>query len=96
MILTLNSTNFALDSGFYYSNSFSLEENDTLMSIEVQLNTTGEVSVQQSITGKIWYDIADTSFSCSPNGMESYIECQPKILYRLKSATLFTKALILL
>lgn len=53
MILTLNSTNFALDSGFYYSNSFSLEENDTLMSIEVQLNTTGEVSVQQSITGEI-------------------------------------------
>jgi hypothetical protein len=96
MILTFTADNFTLDTGFYYSLPILLETNDTLMSVEVQLTGNGEVIIQQSISGNTWYDIINATIICAPSGMESYIECQPKLQYRLKSATEFVNATILI
>lgn len=96
MILNLTQSNFTLDIGVYYSNPFLLETNDTLMSVEIHLSINGDVSLQQSIDGITWYDILDTTITCIPSGMQSFIECQPGMQYRLKSIVSFMSVKILL
>jgi hypothetical protein len=96
MILNFTSANFALDTEVYYSTPFTIETNDTLMSIEVHLAANGSTSLQQSLDGNTWYDITDTTITCAPYGMQSFIECQPKLQFRLKSAIEFISANILL
>lgn len=94
-ILNLTS-GFTPDSGSYYSTSFGILQDDDKITVEATLSANGTVSIQQSLDEITWYDIADTSFTCSPKGMQGYVECQPGVFFRLKSGTAFVSAKILL
>jgi hypothetical protein len=96
MILTYNSGDFTLTTGVYYSPAFKIETADNLITVECTLNSNGSVIIQQSIDGTTYYDTVDNSFTCSPSGFQSYVECQPELVYRLKSVTAFISAKILL
>lgn len=96
MVLTLNPSNFTLDTGVYYSDPFLLESNDSIMSVEVILSIAGNVSLQYSINKSTWYDAASSTFSCSPMGLQSFADCQPGLFFRLKSTISFISANILL
>ena len=96
MILNFTSANFSFNTGVYYSDPFLLETGDTLMSIELHLGSNGDASLQQSLSGGVWYDILDTTITCTPFGMQSFIDCQPGLQFRLKSTVLFISASILI
>jgi hypothetical protein len=66
------------------------------MTIECALTGNGSVVIQQSIDDVTWFDVTNTSFTCSPMGQQSYVECQPELLFRLKSSTEFITAKILI
>lgn len=96
MILTYNNTDFTLDGGFYYSPAFKIETEDELITVECELVGTGDVLIQHSLSNELWYDSIGNTFTCSPTGLQSYVECQPQLIYRLKSTIEFVSAKILL
>jgi hypothetical protein len=96
MILTYNSEDFTLDTGVYYSPAFKIETEDQLITIECLLDSNGSVGIQHSLDSINWYDSINNDFLCSPAGLQSYVECQPNLVYRLKSTIEFTSAKILL
>jgi len=96
MILNLTTGNFTLDNAVYYSDPIVPGTNDTLVSIEVHLVANGDASLQQSISGITWYDVTDTTITCAPYGLQSFIECQPGLQFRLKSTVEFVSASILI
>lgn len=83
-------------SGFYYSPAFVVDAKDDLITVECTLVANGTAIIQSSIDGINWYDVADSSFSCAPNGLQSYADCQTDLLYRVKSSTSFTWIKILI
>ena len=96
MILTLTSDKFTLDTGVYYSQPFKIETADNYIAVEVELMSSGTVSMQHSIDGINWFDATNTSFSCATKGMQGYADCIPQLNFRLKSVTQFSYAKILL
>ena len=95
MRIDYDSTKFTLNAGVYYSPVFNIAEGDNLITVECTLNSNGSVSIEQAIDQN-WFDVSDSSFTCSPSGFQSYIECQSQLQYRLKSVTQFINAKILL
>ena len=96
MLLEFIPANFVLVSEVYYSLPFRIETKDTLMSVEATLNSVGSVTIQASITGSDFYDVEGSSFTCDTSNLQSYIDCQPELLYRLKSPVQFLSAKILI
>lgn len=96
MIIKLTENNFFLENGNYYSAPFKLFTDDNYMSISSTLVDDGEVYLERSLDGIDWYLVADSTFNCTPSGLQSYSDCQPEIQFRLGSTTEFIKANILL
>lgn len=95
MVINFTSTNFTNVSEAYYSDPFKCEDKDQLITVQITLSTTGVVNCQSSIDGVTFFDIDTTAFPCSPSGLQSYKDCQPNLLYRLKSTQSVTSAKIL-
>ncbi len=91
-----NSTNFTLVGGNYYSTAFKVENSDSLITIQATLTENGSITVQSSIDESDWFDVPNTTFTCSPKGLQSYIECQKNLSYRLKTDVNVTSLNILI
>lgn len=63
------------------------------MSITV---TSATVSLQSSIDNINWEDIADSTFTVTTFGLQSYSEGQQELLYRLKCSAQPTASQILI
>ncbi len=85
MNISLTGNQFTLNSGFYYSPPFAQDEKDTLLSIGVTLNVNGEASLQSSIDEINWDDITDSTFTCDPFGLQSFIDGHYLLVYRIKT-----------
>ena len=79
-----DTTHFTLTEWTYYSPIFKVEGSDSLITIQANLSENGTIIIQSSIDETDWFDIANTTFNCSPKGLQSYIECQKDLSYRLK------------
>ena len=58
--------------------------------------SNGDVTMQSSIDKLNWYDVSNSTFTCSPSGLQSYTDCQIDLLYRAKSSINFTSIKILI
>lgn len=85
MELNFSSANIILTGGIYYTPSFIIDKNDSLLTAQVTLTESGNASFQSSIDGITYFDVANTTIACVPSGLESFAECQYGLLYRLKS-----------
>ena len=96
MIINLTSSNFTDIGGTYYSDVFKCYPDDNFISVQVTVPSYAVVNCQSSIDGVTFFDVHTTQFICSPNGLQSYKDCQPDLIYRLKSTTAVTSAKILM
>lgn len=94
MIITLTPSNFTLVSGAYYSIPIKKDEQDTLISVSIILSGSGTTSLQGSIDGTNWADLANSSFACTPFGLQTYTNGDYNLLYRLKTDIIPTSAQI--
>lgn len=85
MILTFSPTQITFNGSHYVSTPFEVDNKDTLLTVNVHLQSSGTVIIQSSIDGTNWYDIEYTDFTCNPSGLQSYVECHPDLYYRLKA-----------
>lgn len=96
MILTLTGSDFTLDAGFYYSHEFRQDEKDTLITVGMWLDANGTVSMQESLDGVDWIDVPDSTITCSPIGLQTFIDAHFDLFYRIKADQIVTKAQILI
>lgn len=96
MKLIFTNSDIVSDSGFYYSPEFLINSGDNLMTIECTLASNGDVIMQSSIDKINWYDVSNSTFTCSPSGLQSYTDCQIELLYRAKSSISFILIKILI
>lgn len=95
MELSFSNADITLTGGVYYTPPFVVEKNDSLMTVQVTLSGSGTASFQSSIDGTTYFDVANTTITCAPAGLESFAECQYGLFYRLKSSTSITSVKIL-
>ena len=96
MKLIYNTSNFTEEGEYFVSAPFQVESTDSLITIQAELSENGIITVQSSLDEVDWFDIPNTTITCSPKGLESYTECQKDISYRLKSSEEVVTAVILI
>lgn len=96
MKLNFAQNQFTEADGYYYSPAFLQSSDDSLIAVAVWLSTNGSCSMQASIDGVDWIDIENTTFNCSPAGLQSYTDCLYELIFRIKANQEPTKAQILL
>lgn len=93
---------FNLDGGTYYSPSFKIGKStilgrvDGYITISPKLTGNDSVYVQASVDDTDFYDVDESEIVCSPGGLRQFKDGQPNLYYRLKCATQFDSAKILL
>ena len=85
MILTFSTTQITQIGDYYMSSPFEVDNKDSLLTVNVYLNSSGTCLIQSSIDNINWYDVEFTDFDCIPSGLQSYTECQSDLYYRLKA-----------
>lgn len=80
----------------YISSTFKVEETDSFVTIQATLAVNGTIVVQSSIDGTDWFDVPNSTITCSPKGLQSYVESQKDLLYRLKASAAVSSVKILI
>lgn len=95
MKIAYDSNDIILIEGAYYTPSFNILKD--LLTIQIVTNGASTVTVQSSIDGSDWFDVPSCSFVTGlTGGLQSYVECQPEVLYRIKSTLLPSKIILLM
>lgn len=99
MRINLTGSQFTLDSGYYYSSPFFIDDKDQLITVELTLTGSGTGSMQSSMSeteSAIWVDEEYTDFTCATTGIQTFGDCQLGLYYRVKTATLPVSCRILI
>lgn len=96
MVINITPENFTEVSSVWYSSAFVPNASDILMSVAIWANGTGEASLQGSINELDWIDLADTTFTISNAGLQTYTDCHLGLKYRIKSTIAPTAAKVLI
>jgi len=51
----------------------------------VNLSATGEFSMLQSIDGQEWAEVPYSTVVCAPIGLQTFVECQYELLYKIQT-----------
>lgn len=75
--------------GYYYSSSFLINNNN--MTIQVTSSTNLTMSIEASIDDDTYFELPDTSLDItSSGGIQSYLDGQEDLFYRIKLTALPT------
>ena len=96
MTINLTSGNFTLNGGLYYSSAFIQNSDDSFMTVAIWTSESSTASMQASLNEVDWIDVANTSFTVSNAGLQTFVECHLGLKYRIKIDHLPIKAQILI
>jgi len=96
MIINYLTTQFSENNGAYYSPAFRQDSKDNIITVAIELAVTGNVSMQTSLDEINWFNVDGTTFVCSPSGLQTFVDCQWELIYRIKTDQVVVNAKIVI
>ena len=87
MKIVLTPNDFTTDATYFYSPPFKQGKIDDTMAVNLELTSTGELTIQTSINETQWSDIVDSTVDCDTITTQIYAGGHPDLFYRLKTTT---------
>lgn len=95
-ILELSADNFSEVGDIWYSTAFMQEELDSLITVAIWADGTGEASLQGSMNEIDWISLTGTEFPINDAGLQTFSDCHIGLKYRIKSTIAPTKAQVII
>ena len=93
--IIFNSSDIDFENNKYISPEFVILKE--AITIQINCSSPVDVVILSSIDGEVWFPISNTNFTTyAYGGLQSYIDCQLSLLYKIECSLLPTSIIILL